>query len=251
MFISVVNKLASFRMSEFIIKYVGQYSEQDDPKRAAGIFKIAALTEVSASLIAFLLVCLLAPLAAQYLTKDEAPAGWFIFYGLIILANLIAESSTGLLQIFNRYRRIATLNVWGSGITLAGIGFIFILYQWLLPAILANQGASEQAIAALQESFATQLMPYVLMAYLLGKVVGALGLTLTALREAGRAWGRGWWKTPVNLLKSPIPRTGSFCHQHEHFRFAQPDQQRRRIVMDFPFSPSQRSRILQNGIVFN
>jgi O-antigen/teichoic acid export membrane protein len=129
MFTSVVNKLASFRMNELVIKYVAQYNEQGDPQRAAAVFKAASLVEILTSILAYGLVWLLAPLGALLFAKDPATTVWFQVYGLIVIANLMAESATGFLQIFNRYRRIAVLSVTQSAVTLALIAAIFVYYQ--------------------------------------------------------------------------------------------------------------------------
>jgi O-antigen/teichoic acid export membrane protein len=69
----------------------------------------------------------LKPLAAQYLAKDPSLAGLFVVYGLVVLANLIAESSTGLLQIFDRFRPIAILGLVGNIVTLA---LVVLVYAW-------------------------------------------------------------------------------------------------------------------------
>lgn len=176
-FVTVINKITSFRMGELVIKYVGEFNENNDQPRAAAVFKAAALAELFASLIAFGLVWLLAPLGALYITKDASLAPWFVVYGCIILANLITESSTGLLQLFDRFRRMAGLNVLQSVVTLA----LIILAWWQNTGLLG-----------------------VLVAYLCGKVISAVGLTLAAQMEATRRWGRGWWKTSTRLL---IPHT--------------------------------------------
>jgi O-antigen/teichoic acid export membrane protein len=172
---SVINKLASFRMGELVIKYVGHYSETGEREKAAAVFKAAALVEMLASLVAFGLIWLLAPLAARYLAKDAALEGWFVLYGLIVIANLIAESSTGLLQLFDRYRCMAVLNVIQSLVTL---GMIVLAY-------LTGGG-----------------MLQVLVAYLVGKVIGATGLTAAALLEATRRWEWGWWRAPLGSLRT-------------------------------------------------
>ena len=174
MFASVVNKFMSFRMGELVIKYVGYYTEADDRPRAAAVFKAAALAEMLASVVAYLIIVLLSTFAATYFTKDEDLASLFAFYGLIVLANLMAESSTGLLQIFDRFRPIAILNVGQSLMTLTVIVLVFI-----------NQGG----------------LPGILTAYLVGKVFSALGITTVALVEATRHWGRGWWLEPLTLLR--------------------------------------------------
>lgn len=173
-FTSLINKLVSFRMGEVVIRYVAQYTESGDQPRAQAVFKGAALTEMLASILAFGLICLLAPLAAQYLAKDESTTSWFILYGLIVLANLIAESSMGLLQIFDRFGRVAALSLVQSIVTLT---LVILVY-------LAHGG-----------------MFGILVSYLLGKTVGALALTLAAVKEASDRWGRDWWRTPLSLLR--------------------------------------------------
>jgi O-antigen/teichoic acid export membrane protein len=161
-------------MSELVIKYVSHYQEVGDQPRAAAVFKAAALAEMFASMLAFLLIWLLAPLAATYLAKAPDLAPLFALYGLIVLANLIAESSTGVLQVFDRYRRIASFNLVQSLFTL-------VLIFW---AYLAQGG-----------------MVQIVLAYLLGKAIGALALTIAALLEAQDHWGRDWWKAPLSLLR--------------------------------------------------
>jgi O-antigen/teichoic acid export membrane protein len=175
MFTSVINKFASFRMGELVIKYVGAYTENGDQLKASAVFKAAALAEMSASIVAYGLIWLLAPLGARYFAKDTSLATWFTLYGLIVLANLIAESSTGLLQIFDRFRQIAAMNIVQNIITL------------LLTALAMITGGG---------------MREVLLAYLIGKAISALGITYFALAEATHRWGKGWWRSPLRALSA-------------------------------------------------
>jgi O-antigen/teichoic acid export membrane protein len=174
MFASVINNFASFRMGELVVKYVGEYSETGDKTHAAAIFKLSALTEMLASIAAFILILLLAPLGARYFAKDALTTNLFVIYGLIVLANLIAESSTGLLQIFDRFRVIAGYNLAQSALTLALTAVVYIMHGNLLG---------------------------VLVAYLVGKALSALGLTLAALVQATRHWDAGWWRAPLRILR--------------------------------------------------
>jgi len=183
-FTSVVNKFASFRMGELVIKYVGQYTEAGDKQAAAAVFKAAALAEFAASLFAFVLVWLLSPIGARYFAKDPSTANWFVIYGLIVLANLISESSIGLLQIFDRFRRMAVLNVFQSLVTLAIIAIVYV-----------NQGG----------------FLGILVAYLVGKVIGALGMTFAALVEATRRWGGDWWRVPLHVLQPKYSELARFA----------------------------------------
>jgi O-antigen/teichoic acid export membrane protein len=174
MFTSVINNLVSFRMTELVVRYVNQYEESGDKQRAAAVFKAAALTEMLASLAAFLIIWLLSPWAADLLGKNSSLAGLFVLYGLIVVANLISESATGVLQIFDRYARMASFSIVQSLITLALITYVFI-----------TQGN----------------IVGVLLAYIVGKTVGAVVLTAAAVVEAARHWGANWWKTPLSLLR--------------------------------------------------
>ena len=184
LFTSTINNLVSFRMNELVVRYVGRDLETGDLKHAQAIYKSAALTEMLASLLAFGLVVVLAPVGAHYFTKDPALAPLFVLYGLVILVNLIAESSTGLLQVFNRFSRIAALNLTQAVITLGLIGMVFLAMQ-------PPDSTARTDTAALAG---------VLAAYLVGKAVSALGISLSALREAGRRWGRDWWRIPLASL---------------------------------------------------
>jgi O-antigen/teichoic acid export membrane protein len=177
MFTSVVNKFVSFRMSELVIKYVGQYQENGDQQRAAVVFKAAALAEMAASVVAFLLIWLLAPLAAQYLGKDENLAPLFVLYGLIVLANLIAESSTGVLQVFDRYGRIASFNIVQSLFTLVITFWAYLMNGGMLQIV----GADDRGFAGSEPSLGP------------GMVEGAF-----------------------QFIASPGARADPFCSQHEH-----------------------------------
>lgn len=182
MFVSVVNKLASFRIGELVVKYVGEFEEKHEPQQAAAIFKAAVLIEIITSLVAFALVWLLSPLGARYFAKDLSLSNQFTFYGLIILFNLITESSTGLLQINDRFRQLAGWNVLQSVSTL----LVIIL------AFLMNGN-----------------LTHILLAYMIGKAIGAFGLLINALNEASKRWGRKWWTIDLGILK---PRVEELTH---------------------------------------
>jgi O-antigen/teichoic acid export membrane protein len=183
-FTSMVNKFISFRMGELVIKYVAHYSEHDDQDRAAAVFKLAALIETFASFLAFGLLWLLAPLGARYLAKDPDAIGLFHVYSFIVLANMIGESSMGLLQIYDRFPRVALAQLVQSICTLVLITVTFILDGNIIG---------------------------ILLAYVAGKTVGALGLTLFALKEAGQQWGGNWWRKPLSTLSGTMRELAHFA----------------------------------------
>ena len=173
-FTSVVNRFASFRMNELVVRYVGHYQEAGDDQRAAAVFKMAGFLEIGGSILALVLIWGLAPLGAQFFAQDASLAFWFQIYGFIVLANVMFETASGLLQIFDRFRVIAIATAAQSAITLALIAIIF---------------------------FAKAGLTAVVLAYMIGKIVYSLSVTIAALIEARKAWGKGWWRTPLSILK--------------------------------------------------
>jgi O-antigen/teichoic acid export membrane protein len=172
-FVSNVHRLLSFRMSELVVKYMGQYLVQEKNERAAAIVKAAALVEAVTALVGYLVLLALTPLAAEHLAKDSATQPLFILYGLILLSNAFFETSTGVLQAARLFNKIALVNLFQSLIT-AGL----ILYAYL------TQGG----------------MLGVLMAYLAGKTFAGLAVSVLAARQVTRQLGAGWWRAPLSLL---------------------------------------------------
>lgn len=173
-FTSVANRFASFRMNELVVRYVGKYQENGDLPRAAAVFKMAATLEVGGSLIALALIWGLAPLGAQYFAQDANLARWFQLYGLIVVANFIFETASGLLQIFDRFRIIAAATVAQSAITLMLILGIFIAKGDLIAVIIA---------------------------YMIGKIAHSLWISIAAIIEANRQWSAGWWRVSLRILQ--------------------------------------------------
>ncbi|MEW6715934.1 MAG: oligosaccharide flippase family protein [Chloroflexota bacterium] len=172
-FTSTVNRFASFRMSELVIRYVGQYQELGERDKAAATFKLAALLETGSSLFAYLLIWLLAPLGARYFSHDSNLTLWYLIYGSVVLANFMYESSTGLLQVLDKFFSMSVILALQSAVTLVIIGVAYITKGGLISVVFA---------------------------YLIGKIVGVIGTTALALIQASKVWGRHWWCTPLRSV---------------------------------------------------
>lgn len=173
-FSSNINRLTSFRMGELVVSYVGEFTEEGRKEHAAAVYKLAALSELGSSILAFVIVVLLAPWGARFLVHDPALADLCIVYGFAILANGITESSTGLLQYFDRFKRLAAVTILQSVLTLALISYAY---------------------------FVTGTLLHIVLAYLAGKVVWSITISIAALIEARSQWGHGWWMQPLAALK--------------------------------------------------
>jgi len=172
-FVVNINRLFSFRMSDVVVKYLGEALARQEKDRAAAVVKAAGLVEAVTSLAAFGILVLLAPLGAKYIAKDPMTTSLFILFGVIILANITTETSTGILRVTNHFRSLALINLLQS-VLVAG-----------LIVLAAVRGGS---------------LKEVMWAYLIGKVILGIGPILTALYWIPRTLGKDWWKAGFSHL---------------------------------------------------
>lgn len=182
-FASNINRLLSFRMSEVVVKHLGPALADDKKPEAAALVKAAGLTEVTVSLLACIVLVFLSPWAARVIAHDPTTTPWFLFYGLILLINLVYETSTGVLQATHRFNHLARLTLIQAILTFSIIGVIYILYRWVAMQFLAPF-----------------LVPAVLLAYLIGKGYYNVSLVALALREVNTVLGKDWWRVSLNIL---------------------------------------------------
>lgn len=172
-FVSNVNRLLSFRMGDLVVRYMGEYMARGEKDKAAAIVKVAGLAEGSTSIVAYVVMVLLAPLAARYIARDPATTPYFLLFGISILGMLMTETATGVLQVGNHYRSQSIINLAQSLLTSA----IFVA------AVLFNGG-----------------IWMVLWAYLAGKLVLGIAPMVLAWIRLDQELGRGWWRAPLNIL---------------------------------------------------
>ena len=171
-FVSNVNRLLSFRMSELVVKYLGQYLVENNTRQAGAVVKGAALVELITSGAAYLVLLLLAPWAAITLVHDPQAGNLIIIYGLVLLATGAYETSSGVMQVTRQFRCIAQVNLLQNIVTVALI----------LLAYLARGN-----------------MLHILLAYLAGKGLAGLTLNFMAFRQLNIELGRGWYRGPMKL----------------------------------------------------
>jgi O-antigen/teichoic acid export membrane protein len=182
-FASNINRLLSFRMSEVMIKHFGPALAEGRKAEASALVKAAGLTEAGVSLLACLVLVLLTPWATRVFHQDASTAPWFIFYGTILLINLVYETSTGILQATHHFNHLARFTLIQAGITFLIIAATYGSYRWVATQVLAPY-----------------LVPAVLLAYVVGKAYYNIALVTLALREVKTNLGKGWWRTPLHTL---------------------------------------------------
>ncbi len=180
---STINGLFSFRMSEVVVRYGGEYIEKGENQKAAAIIKAASMVETIVSVLAFIALALTAGLASHFIAKTPGTERLFIAFSIGLLANFNAETSTGILQLTDRIKLIGTINLIQSVISASIVVAAFLLHGSLA---------------------------IILIAYLIGKTVLGLGLFVAAQVQLRRVLGSGWRNTPLSAL--PVPR--------ELFKFA-------------------------------
>jgi O-antigen/teichoic acid export membrane protein len=183
-FVTNINRLLSFRMADFVVRYMGGFLAEDKRKEAAAVVKVAALTELATSLVAYGVLVLLSGWGAATFAKDPTTRSLFLIYGITILGNVMTETATGALQVMGHFRSQALLNLLQSLLT-AGL---FVL-------VFVNQGGI----------FAVMLV------YLVGKMVLGIGPVLLALHWLPQSLGKRWWRTPLSGNLPPLGPMARFA----------------------------------------
>ena len=172
-FASNTNRLLSFRMSEVVVKYMGEALAQEDKGRAAALVKGVGLVEAAMSVLAYLALFALSAWGARTLADNASFIYLFQFYGLFLLANLVYETSVGVLQTTDQFKQVARANFYQS----------IVITTLIVAAFILNLG-----ILA------------ILTAYLIGKTMAAITVILFAVRELNNKLGVGWARAPLSLL---------------------------------------------------
>ena len=169
-FATTINNLLSFRMSEVLVRYFNAAVAEGKKEEASAIAKGAGMTEVVTSLVAFLILFLLAPWGARTFARDASVAPLFLFYGLTLFSNLIYETSRGILQAHRRFGQFAAVYLLQTILTLLLIAGAFF----------TSSGS----------------MGFVLAAYLAGKTLAGIVIIVLAIRTLNENLP-GWWRVPL------------------------------------------------------
>jgi O-antigen/teichoic acid export membrane protein len=172
-FTSNVNRLLSFRMSEVVVKFAGEALSQGNKERAAAIIKGIGIVEALTSIVAYLVLLMISAWGAQVFVKDVSVIYLFQFYGLFLLANLIYETSVGVLQTTDKFKHVASANFFQS----------IVLTALIVAAVIWNLGIIG-----------------VLTAYLVSKTVASLTILRSAVRALKDNLGSGWTRAPLKLV---------------------------------------------------
>ena len=170
---SAVNSVFSFRMSELVVRYGGEYLEKREKRKASAFMKAASLTELFVSALAFIIVAVTASWAEANLAKTSGAAWMFVVFAIGLLANFNYETSIGILQVTGKIKLQGTVNLLQSVVTT-----IIIVAAFLTNGTLQT----------------------ILFAYLLSKTILGLGMFIAAQIQLHRVLGRGWWRESFSAI---------------------------------------------------
>lgn len=176
--VTTINQIFSFRMGEFVIRFFTKAKEEHGLEHAKAIIKSSILIESITSILAFIFLILIAPVAAPLFATKFDPAlltPLIQLFGISILANLFTETANGVLRVTNHFKTQAAIGLIQSLLTFSIILLAFI-FKWGFLVIL--------------------------LAYLVGKIFIGVSPMLMALRVMPREFGSDWWKTPISILTS-------------------------------------------------
>ena len=144
-FAGVVGKLLSFRMNQFVVKWVPQLAESD-PAKAATAFKLAMTADVGSSLVAFVVLEMLSGWAASAFAKNPDFVILFQFVALGALFGAGSESLLGMLQVNRDFRVLSVIEVGSKLVCLCGIAAVYFAGRGLAAVVIVLLGA--QALSA-------------------------------------------------------------------------------------------------------
>jgi O-antigen/teichoic acid export membrane protein len=176
--VTTINQIFSFRMGEFVIRFFTKAKEEHGLEHAKAIIKSSILIESITSILAFIFLILIAPVAAPLFATKFDPAlltPLIQLFGISILANLFTETANGVLRVTNHFKTQAAIGLIQSLLTFSIILLAFI-FKWGFLVVL--------------------------LAYLVGKIFIGVSPMLMALRVMPREFGSDWWKTRISILTS-------------------------------------------------
>jgi len=144
-YVMAVNQLLDFRVWEAVIKYVSEYCENKDRRRAWATIKLFYWIAFLTGLVAFLIAVLCAPLAARLLRQPEI-AGLANIFALSLLLLTVNGTSRAILQVFDKFKwisiqaimRAVTMLVLTVSVLFASYGIRGVLAAYVISSFLGT-----------------------------------------------------------------------------------------------------------------
>jgi O-antigen/teichoic acid export membrane protein len=145
-FSAITGRLLSFRMNEFVVKWVTHLG-QEEAAKAATAFKLALAADVGSALVAFAIVELLAGWGAAVFAKNPDFAWLFRFMALTIVAQAGRESLIGILYVNRDFRAQSLVQVGCQTASVCGIAAVYLLGGGIRGVVVVLVGTEALAAA--------------------------------------------------------------------------------------------------------
>jgi O-antigen/teichoic acid export membrane protein len=140
-FVEVTNRLLSFRMNEFVVKWVTHLRE-DGAEKASTAFRLALAADVGSALIAFVIVELLAGWGAAVFAKDPQFAWAFRFVAVILVFQAGQNTLIGMLQVNRDFRAQGMIQTGAMAASVCGMIVVYLAHGGILGVISVLVGAA-------------------------------------------------------------------------------------------------------------
>jgi PST family polysaccharide transporter len=140
-FAEVVGRLLSFRMNEFVVKWV-THLKDDGTARASTAFKFALIGDVGSAVTAFLIVELLAGWGATAFAKSPEFAWAFRWAALTILFQAGQQTLVGMLQVNRDFRVQGLIQTGVQAASVAGMAVAYFMGGGIVAVVGVFVGAA-------------------------------------------------------------------------------------------------------------
>jgi O-antigen/teichoic acid export membrane protein len=140
-FAEVVGRLLSFRMNEFVVKWV-THLRTEDPAKASTAFKYALAGDVGSAVTAFLIVELLAQWGATAFAKNPDFVLVFRLAALTVLLQAGQQTLIGILQVNRDFRVQSLIQTGAQAASVVGMGAVYLAGGGLRGVVAVFIGAA-------------------------------------------------------------------------------------------------------------
>ena len=157
--IVAITKTASFQTWQALIHYGAKAQEKSDEPHLKRIIQFSALIDILTAFFAFAIVWVVSILAMNLVGLDESLSETLRLYGSVILFMVLNGAPSGILQLYDRFDRIA----WHTAIApfIRGLGCIYLfltqasmiefLVLWYISEMIAALVLITMALCTLKE----------------------------------------------------------------------------------------------------
>ena len=141
---AIVAQISGFKTWEPLIKYGADAITSGDSASFEGIIRISFLIDLASAFIGWILLVISAILLSDYMKWNEDTLRYIFIYSLVIIFN-ISGFATGILRLYDRYKKLAVQQILFQLIRLflilgcwyLSLGMLEVVVCWVISEILA------------------------------------------------------------------------------------------------------------------